>query len=128
MLYVKLLELKFLRDLEVYEKVDEKEAVEKYGISPVDTKWVDTDKAIEGSQCKSDHECVRESSKAMIGQTCMHESNNIDCSEPQRNVFNHAHRRVTCVLPREGPETSADTTAGGGQNVRHEGRGQQLGT
>ena len=29
----------------VYEKVDEKEAVEKYGITPVDTKWVDTAKA-----------------------------------------------------------------------------------
>ena len=42
------LELKYPRDLGVYEKVDEKEAVEKYGISPVDTKWVDTDKAFEG--------------------------------------------------------------------------------
>ena len=28
--------------LGVYEKVDEKEAVVKYGITPVDTKWVDT--------------------------------------------------------------------------------------
>ena len=41
-------ELKYLRDLGVHEKVDEKEAVEKYGITPVDTKWVDTDKAFEG--------------------------------------------------------------------------------
>ena len=41
------LELKYLRDLGVYEKVDEKEAVEKYGITPVDTKWVHTDKAFE---------------------------------------------------------------------------------
>ena len=39
--------LKYLRDLGVYEKVDEKEAVEKYGVTPVDTKWVDTDKAFE---------------------------------------------------------------------------------
>ena len=39
---------------------------------------------------------------ASIGGT---ESNNTDRSEPQGNVFNHAHRRVTCVLPREGPET-----------------------
>ena len=31
-----------------YEKVDEKEAVAKYGITPVDTKWIDTDKAFEG--------------------------------------------------------------------------------
>ena len=42
------LELKYLRDLGVYEKVDEKEAVAKYGITQVDTKWVDTDKAFEG--------------------------------------------------------------------------------
>ena len=44
------------------------------------------------------------------------ESNDIGCSKLQRNVFNHAHRRVTCVLPREGPETSTDTTASGRQN------------
>ena len=41
------LELKYPPDLGVNEKVDEKEAVEKYGISPKDTKWVDTDKAFE---------------------------------------------------------------------------------
>ena len=64
------LELKYLRDFGVHEKVDEKEAVEKYGVTPVDTKWVDTDKAW-WSQCKSDHECVRESSKVMTGQTCV---------------------------------------------------------
>ena len=32
----------------MYEKVDEKEAVEKYGITPIDTTWIDTDKAFEG--------------------------------------------------------------------------------
>ena len=37
------LELKYMRDLGVYEKV----AVAKYGITPVDTKWVDTDMAFE---------------------------------------------------------------------------------
>ena len=31
----------------MYEKVDEKEAVEKYGITLVHTKWVDTDEAFE---------------------------------------------------------------------------------
>ena len=31
------LELKYLRDIGVYEKVDEKEAIEKYGITPIDT-------------------------------------------------------------------------------------------
>ena len=42
------LELKYFRDLGVYEKVDEKEAVAKYGITPVDTKWVDTDRSVRG--------------------------------------------------------------------------------
>ena len=48
-------------DFGVYEKVDEKEAVAKYGISPVDTKWVDTDKAFEGEpmQIRS-RMCTRE--------------------------------------------------------------------
>ena len=42
------LELQYLRDLGVYEKVDEKEALKKYGVTPIDTKWIDTDKAFEG--------------------------------------------------------------------------------
>ena len=55
------LELKYLRDFGVYEKVDEKEPVTKYGITPVDTKWVDTDKAFEGEpmQIRS-RMCARE--------------------------------------------------------------------
>ena len=40
--------LKHLRDLGVYEKVHEREAIAQYQVTPVDTKWVDTDKAIEG--------------------------------------------------------------------------------
>ena len=40
-------ELKHLRELGVYEKVDERAAVAKYNVTPVDTKWVDTDKAFE---------------------------------------------------------------------------------
>ena len=49
-------ELKYLRDFGVYEKVDEKEAVAKYGI-----KWVDTDKAFaeEPMQIRS-RMCARE--------------------------------------------------------------------
>ena len=56
--------LKYLRDFGVYEKVDEKEAVEKYGITPVDTKWVDTDKALgrEPLQIRS-RMCARESAR-----------------------------------------------------------------
>ena len=37
-------EQKYLRELGVYEKVDERAAVAKY-VTPVDTKCVDTDKA-----------------------------------------------------------------------------------
>ena len=144
------LELKYLRDLGVYEKVDEKEAVAKYGITPVDTKWVDTDKAFEGEPMQQirSRMCAREFKSDDRPDLCARdfsiegvESNNIDRSEQQRNVFNHAHRCVTCVLPREGPETRADTATRGGQNghrrwegrtdeeehVRNEGRSQQLG-
>ena len=41
-------ELKYLRERGVYVKVDERAAVAKYNVTPVDTKWVDTDKAFEG--------------------------------------------------------------------------------
>ena len=36
-------ELKYLRELGVYEKVDERTAVAKYNVTPVGTKWVDID-------------------------------------------------------------------------------------
>ena len=54
------LELKYRRDLGAYEKVDEKEAVEKYGIIPVGTKWVDTDKAFEWEPVLRSRMCARE--------------------------------------------------------------------
>ena len=41
-------EMKFLRDLGVHEKINESEAIAQYQVTPVDTKWVDTDKAFEG--------------------------------------------------------------------------------
>ena len=41
-------ELKYLQELAVYEIVDERTAVAKYIVTPVDTKWVDIDKAFEG--------------------------------------------------------------------------------
>ena len=40
-------ELKYLRELGVYEKVDERAAVAKYSVTQVDTTWVDTDTAFE---------------------------------------------------------------------------------
>ena len=105
------LELKCVRDLGVYEKAGEKEAVARYGITPVDTKWVDTDKAFEerahADQITKMRERVqkRRSTRLVCRDSSIGsvESNNIDRSEPQGNVFNHAHRRVTCVLPRQGP-------------------------
>ena len=45
----------------------------KYNVTPVDTKWVDTDKAFEESPRKSVHELLPESPKAGIGKTCMRE-------------------------------------------------------
>ena len=41
-------ELKYLRELGVYEKVDEHAAMAKYNVTPIDMKWVDTDKAFDG--------------------------------------------------------------------------------
>ena len=40
-------ELMYLRELGVYTKVDEHAAVAKYNVTPIDTQWVDTDKAFE---------------------------------------------------------------------------------
>ena len=34
-------ELKYLRDLEVCEKVDERDATAKYQLTSIDTKWID---------------------------------------------------------------------------------------
>ena len=41
-------ELKYLRDLGVYEKVDERETIARYQLTSIDTKWIDTDKSIRG--------------------------------------------------------------------------------
>ena len=40
-------ELKYLRELGVSQKVDEHAAVAKYIVTPIDTKWIDTDRAVE---------------------------------------------------------------------------------
>ena len=41
-------EMKYLRALGVYEKVDKREATAKYQLTSTDTRWIDTDKAING--------------------------------------------------------------------------------
>ena len=43
-------ELKYMRDFGMYEKVDEREAIAQYQVTPVDTKWIDTNKALEGER------------------------------------------------------------------------------
>ena len=40
-------ELTYLRDLRVCEKVDESEVIAQYQVTPVDTKWIDTNKPYE---------------------------------------------------------------------------------
>ena len=112
------LELKYLRDLGVYEKVDEKEAIERYGITPIDTKWIDTDKAFEGEpmQIRS-RICAREfksddrpdlyagtppleALKAIISIAANH-----------KGTFSIRHIDVSrAYFSREGSETGVDTT------------------
>ena len=41
-------ELTNLHDLGVYDKVDEREATAQFQVTPVDTKWMDTNKACDG--------------------------------------------------------------------------------
>ena len=93
------LELQYLRDLGVYEKVDEKEAIKKYGVTPIDTKWIDTDKAFEGEpmQIRS-RICAREFKSddrpdLYAGAPSVEgiEGHNINCSESRRKILNHAH-------------------------------------
>ena len=57
-------ELKYLRELGVYEKVDERAAVAKYNVTPVDTKWVDTDKAFKGEPMQIRTRIVARESKS----------------------------------------------------------------
>ena len=60
-------ELKYVRDLGVYEKVDEREAVAQYQGTPVGL--IQT-QHLRRRPCKSDHELLQESSKVTIDQTC----------------------------------------------------------
>ena len=118
-------ELAYVRDLGVHEKVDEREAIETYQVTPVDTKWIDTNRAFE-DPCKSGHELWQDNSKLEIvhilyaGSSSVGsaEGKNLCCSESQANIVNHAHRRVKSVFSRKGSKTCAGTPASG----RHNGR------
>ena len=52
-------ELKYLRELRVYEKVNEHAVVAKYNVTPIDTEWVDIGEAFEGGRCESVYGQVR---------------------------------------------------------------------
>ena len=134
----------------MYEKVDEKEAVEKYGITPVDTKWVDTEKAFDGEpvQIRS-RMCARqyksddrpnlhagtpplEALKATVSVAANHkEKFSIMHIDVSRAYFHaKAQKHVLIRLP---VEDRMGTDAGRvglmqKKHVRNEGRGQQLGT
>ena len=118
------LELKYLRDLGVYERTDENEAVGKYGTTPVDTKWVDTDKAFEEEPMQIRSRIVAREFKSddrpdLYAGTPPLEALTAIISiaaNHKENLFNHAHRRVTCILPCKRAETCANTIVSGGQN------------
>ena len=52
----------------MYEEVDEREDIAQYQVTPVDTKWVDTDRACEEVPRKLDPDLSQEISKVTIGQ------------------------------------------------------------
>ena len=119
-------DLKYLRDLGVYEKIDEREASARYQVTPVDTKWIDTDKAFEGKpmqirsrlvprKFKSDDRPDLYAGTPLQGSVEVHD---LDCSKPQGNILNHVYRRVTCILSRKGSETCAGAITWGEQSGR----------
>ena len=140
------LELKYLRDLGVYEKVVKKEAVAKYGITPADTKRVDTDKAIEEEPMQiSSRMCAREfksndrpdpyagtppleALKAIISIAANRKETfsimHIDVSRAHFHA--KAQRPVLIRLPVE--DRRWESRIDEEEHVRNEGRGQQLGT
>ena len=115
------LELKYLRNLGVYEKIiDENEAVAQYKITPVVTKWVDTDKAFEGEPMQIRSRIVArefksddrpdlyagtppiQALKAMISIATHHEETSIMHIDVSRAYFHaKAQRLVLIRLPVE---------------------------
>ena len=64
-------QLKYLRDLGVYEQVDEREAIAQYQVTPVDTQWIDTNKTSEGEPMQIRSRWWQEDSKVKIDQICI---------------------------------------------------------
>ena len=91
-------DLKHLREL-VYEKVDEHAAAAKDNVTPIDTKWVHTDRASEEVRCKSVHESLPQRTKVETG------------CESQSRVLVGAFRCFSCILPRQGSQACAGEIA-----------------
>ena len=87
----------------------------KYKVSPVDTKWIDSNTAFEGEPMQTRSRLVAREFKSG-GRPDLHagtpplealKSNTENCCKPQGCILNYAHRCVSCLLPRKGTETSA---------------------
>ena len=106
-------ELQYLRELVVCEKVDERAAVAKYNVTPVDTKWVDTDKGFEEEpmQIRSrivDREFKSGDRNRLVcrdSSAGSSESFHIRCCESQSRVPIDACRCFPFKLPCQGSET-----------------------
>ena len=119
------------RDLGVYDTVNERVALAKYSVTPVDTKWIDTRKAFEDQKVETGQTCTRE---------LLHWRRPKQQSPLQRTTG--ARSQASCVLPRSGPEACSGSLAHrrphGGWcwkdwpfekvHVRHLGCREQLGT
>ena len=110
--------LKYLRELGVCEKVDERTAVAKYNVPPVNTKWLDTDKAFEEEPMQIRSRIVAREFKSGDSQTCMRgfttgsfESYRIHCCESQSRVLTDACRCFPYIPPCQGSEARAGETA-----------------
>ena len=106
-------ELKSLRDLGVYEKVEECEAIAKYQVSPVDTKCIDANKAFEEETM---HLRSRFVAREFKGGEKNVEGNNQYRSESQANILKSCTSmcRVRISTPRLGDlGTCAGASASG---------------
>ena len=83
----------------MYEKVDEREAIAQYPVTPVNTKRIDTNKAFELEPMQIRSRIVAQEFKSYdradlyrrnssIGSV---EGYNLDCIKSKGNIFNHAH-------------------------------------
>ena len=123
-------ELKYLRELGVYEKVDEHAAVAKYSVTLIDSKWVDTDKAFEEEPMQIRSRSVarefnsgnRPDLYAGNSPAGGSEGHHIHCCESQSSVLTDACRRFSCILPRQGSESCASEISSGRRSGKDNGK------